>query len=520
MSDKVLNRIKHQASSVLNKWTTGRNRKLGINRIEDELTRLSTTLIMENVMTADDQAANPLVEEANTIGSWGTPGTAGSGVGNPAGANANSAMYRPISLALARRVFPSLFAHKLVGVQPMAAPVGMAFAMRNYWMDADTTGTKLSNKEVGFYDIDKDTIEAATLGTCTVGTKTLSADEVLFYALKLDTDQTDDIKVVNTAGSESITANTQDLLDELYEQRVQYRITKLKGGTLKANTKFDTAAAEKLGINNGSDTYETDKNFREIGIKWDQKTIFAQERPLAASFSIQSMQDIKALHEIDLKAEVMNVLQYESTAELDRELLNELKKTAVDTVNKGGDILEVKLNEGGLSDNRQMTAILVNSILFAANTISKYTKRGKANFVVVSNKVATLLQAAVPFFTPIEAKVDAGIILSGSESTHVGKINGQIDVYLDQFAEVDYALVGYKGTGNVSDSGVIFAPYIMGLKQEAIAQENFQPRIGVFSRYAIVTGLIDAGAYYRALVFTGLDDAILGDSASATLTNW
>jgi hypothetical protein len=35
-----------------------------------------------------------------------------------------------ISTALARRVVPSLFAHKVVGVQPMAAPVGMAYATR------------------------------------------------------------------------------------------------------------------------------------------------------------------------------------------------------------------------------------------------------------------------------------------------------------------------------------------------------------------------------------------------------
>jgi hypothetical protein len=42
-------------------------------------------------------------------------------------------MYKPISLALTRRVFPDLFAHKLVGVQPMSAPVGTSLAMRTIY---------------------------------------------------------------------------------------------------------------------------------------------------------------------------------------------------------------------------------------------------------------------------------------------------------------------------------------------------------------------------------------------------
>jgi hypothetical protein len=35
------------------------------------------------------------------------------------------------SISLSRRVYPQLFADKLVGVQPMSAPVGLAYAVRN-----------------------------------------------------------------------------------------------------------------------------------------------------------------------------------------------------------------------------------------------------------------------------------------------------------------------------------------------------------------------------------------------------
>ena len=39
-------------------------------------------------------------------------------------------LFRAISLPLTRRVFPELFADKVVGVQPMTGHVGLAMAMR------------------------------------------------------------------------------------------------------------------------------------------------------------------------------------------------------------------------------------------------------------------------------------------------------------------------------------------------------------------------------------------------------
>ena len=38
--------------------------------------------------------------------------------------------FRPIAMSLSRRVLPQLFANNIVGVQPMSAPVGIAYAMR------------------------------------------------------------------------------------------------------------------------------------------------------------------------------------------------------------------------------------------------------------------------------------------------------------------------------------------------------------------------------------------------------
>jgi hypothetical protein len=36
----------------------------------------------------------------------------------------------PLNIPTIRRVFPELIAHEIVGIQPMAGPVGFAFALK------------------------------------------------------------------------------------------------------------------------------------------------------------------------------------------------------------------------------------------------------------------------------------------------------------------------------------------------------------------------------------------------------
>src|SRR5690606_21295541 len=45
--------------------------------------------------------------------------------------------FRPVALALVRRAFPDLFANKIVGVQAMSTPVGLAYALRVVYNDVN-----------------------------------------------------------------------------------------------------------------------------------------------------------------------------------------------------------------------------------------------------------------------------------------------------------------------------------------------------------------------------------------------
>ena len=93
--------------------------------------------------------------------------------------------------------------------------------------------------------------------------------------------------------------------------------------------------------------------------------------------------------------------------------------------------------------------------------------------------------------------------------TDIGTINGNITVYHDTYHATtsDSALVGYKGSG-ISDAGLIYSPYIMGLMNRAIDPEDFSPRVGVMSRYAMTDNLLGAGRYYRRLEVNNLNTLI------------
>jgi hypothetical protein len=213
------------------------------------------------------------------------------------------------------------------------------------------------------------------------------------------------------------------------------------------------------------------------------------------------------MHGIEIEREMINFLQYEIVAEMDRELLYRMKSAAVNTTAAYGGASISTVNVSGSALDGRWSAEkyknIVTAIIHQANQIAIKTRRGPGNFVIVSPSIATTLQAAGHPFVQNTAKVNATTI----GVSEIGTLNSQLAVYRDSYARSDYAMVGYKGP-TTSDAGIIFAPYITGLTQRAISPQDFSPRIGVLSRYAIVDNLLGSGRYYRYIPFSNLSQII------------
>jgi hypothetical protein len=434
---------------LVKKWS-GLKGPLNVKGIEDVYVRENISLLLDNQATRDITGAYISESDASGASSWSS-----------LDASTNSDWrFRPIALALTRRTFPELFANKVVGVQAMPGPVGLAFALR-FTYDKSGQGTEAA------WDVLP--THAGYSGNGTSGTDCLTSGSYTYGS-------------GSTSGTTSIELGS-------------------------AGTGLATSAGEKMKLNDGS--------MNQIGLRIDRLAIEAITRKLGASYTLEAAQDIKVMHGIDIEREMVQVLQYEITAELDRELIYRMKKTSVDTstvngVPNGGLVLpaidvtsSASFNQGwGGTGERFMN--IVAAIVHQGNQLAITTRRGAGNFVVVSPAIATALQGAGHQFVQYTSKVNAT-----TTSAPIGRLNGTMEVYRDQYANTDYALVGYKGTG-ISDSGIIFSPYMMGLTMRAVDPNDFYPRVGVMSRYAIVDSLLGSGRYYRLLNFTNVGSIIAG----------
>lgn len=436
---------------LVKKWESAEG-KMSIKDIADPYLKENLAQLLENQETKDFNGQEVFLSESDGVVNVGQLASDGLSNGAP---SLDAYKFRPVALALVRRAFPDLFANKIVGVQAMSTPVGLAYALRVVYNDVNN-------------------IEAAW-------------DNVPEYAgyTGSTTYTSADLNAPSGTGDLSATVGATGIYDT-------------------SATGVVTSAGETWQIAGTSGTPE----WPQLKLKIDQKAIEAYTRKLAASFSLEAAQDIRAMHGIDIEREMVNILQYEVTAELDRELLSNIKNAAIDTANGGEVISPIDLTgngsgiDGRWSGEKYMN--IISSIIYFSNKLAITTRRGPGNFVVVSPAIASALQSAGHQFVNYSQNVNPATTMSA-----IGKLNGTLEVYRDQYAKTEYALVGYKGPG-ISDSGIIFCPYIMGLTNRAISQDDFSPRVGVMSRYAIVTNLLGAGRYYRLIPFYNVNNLIAG----------
>lgn len=435
---------------LVEKWSKAPG-TLSIAGIQDQYVKDNLSVLLEN-QRQKDLSRELFMEAGFNTGVGGVAVDGGTG-GMPAG-GAQKGVFAPISMALVRRTFPALFANKVVGVQAMSTPIGLAYAIRYLYKD---TTSPTPQWEAGW-------------------------DKVPEYS--------------GFTGSISGTSGTAD------------------AGTAAATTAAEAWSANTTGA------------YPQITFQIDRTPIEAKTRKLATSFSLEAAMDVKAMHDIEVERELINMIQYELVAEQDRELLARMKAAAVKTgyqttsdgnnltVEAGGETaktFDVTVSDGRWSQEKFAT--ILSAIVDRANEIAIKTRRGAGNFVIVSPRVATALQSAGPQFSRNTANVDATTIFP-----EIGTINDTIKVYRDQYATTDYALVGYKGPG-ISDAGIIYSPYVTGLVSRTVAQDDFSPRIGIMSRYAITDSLLGSGRYYRLINFTNLEALLLGQWGSVTKTS-
>ena len=162
----------------------------------------------------------------------------------------------------------------------------------------------------------------------------------------------------------------------------------------------------------------------------------------------------------------------------------------------------VKSFDFSLADGRyaseKFTAMIIG-FSDLSNQIAFKCKRGGASWAVVSpDLLVALRHANNGSFVSATPNTD----INPSATLFAGTLNGNIRVFVDNYAVGNTILMGYKGSSEL-DTGFIYSPYIPIMKSGVVTDPtSFDPRISLMTRYGLVkftdtaTDLGNSSDYY------------------------
>ena len=444
------------------KWAPLLNAE-GADAIKDNHRKAVTAVLLEN-QEKFQQESNAFSESGSFLTEETPTNSTGAAVAN----------FDPVLISLIRRAMPNLVAYDLAGVQPMSGPTGLIFAMRSRYTSQtgdetfyDEVNTAFSGQPAGLDDANGFTNAAVGMGTTAQAGSNPGA---------LNPSTTATQKAYNT------------------------------GQGLR------TDSAEGLS-GTGTDA------FNQMAFSIEKVTVTAKSRALKAEYSLELAQDLKAIHGLNAEAELANILSTEILAEINREVIRTIYKTAetgaVQNVANAG-TFDLDIDSNGRWSVEKFKGLLFQ-IERDANAIAQRTRRGKGNIILCSADVASALtMAGVLDYTPA---LNANLNVDDTGNTFAGTLQGKYKVYIDPYAANltagngtpgnQYYVVGYKGTSPY-DAGLFYCPYVPLQMVRAVGENSFQPKIGFKTRYGMVAnpfaeGLtkgngdldVNANRYYR-----------------------
>ena len=249
---------------------------------------------------------------------------------------------------------------------------------------------------------------------------------------------------------------------------------------------------------------EEDSRMAEVTFVLDQVTVSVETRKMRAMWTPELAQDVSAFHNIDAEAELTALLSEQMAAEIDREILRDLRRGAAWTARWDYNGLRKGTNTyyGVQKDWNQTLITKINQI---SAQIHKATLRGGASWVVVSPEVSAVFDDLEYFHVsnaaPEQDKYNMGI-------EKIGTLSGRYQVYRDPYAPANTVLVGHKGT-SILETGYIYAPYVpMQLTPVMYNPFDFTPIRGIMTRYAKKMVL---NRYYGRIFCDGLQTFGIGD---------
>lgn len=480
-----------------------------------------------------------------------------------------------VLLPMIRRTFPELISNEVVGVQPMSAPVSLAFAIRYRYdkgplHEARSSGT-LTNPTATGPSYGVDTFRANGTANPPAATDmqqmdaTVSGPGTEMGYNYLDNSFTGrrnhlfnrtlnpatqapwtDSEIVSTWNTQ-IPAHTVTNLSELFDiadgttttdDATQLAARKLLAITALAGGKF-TFSDQDIGAAALMGDYEATGRIPKTKFTFEKRAVEAGTRRIGTSWTLELEQDIRNMNGIDIENEVTSMMSYELQAEIDREMIVRMLYAALSAN-------EYSYWDGSKADARWMAErdrAFYQFIIQMSNRMTIRNRRGPANFIIATPDVCSLLET-LPQYAIME--VNGTVNTDSSGIAKVGTVgNGRFTVFRDTRTPVqnnswinnswdnqgqytvdgtartqgipDFCLLGYKGS-EYWDAGILFCPYIPIMLQRVVDPVSFEPNVGLMTRYGVVDNLFGANLYYHVILIDTLGNTL--PPAATPANNW
>lgn len=375
------------------------------------------------------------------------------------------AQFTPILMPVVRRAYPALIANHLLGIQPMTMPTGYAYALVNRY-----TGTSEAEKAVS-------PVNGAQI---VVFTNEVEVDAALDKGtvIHVEEDKKTALVKLEDVAQKYTTADTDTTggkVTAVYTNEANFlKILKSYTGPVT------TAEGEQLA-----------KDMSTVGFGIERVSIEAKTRKLKAEYTLEMYDDLKAQHGLLVDEELTALIAAELQNEIDREVVQFVNDTATvvpDAAVASGKDINADYGRWELERYRAQ-AIKID---LEARNVGIETKRGSANVILCSPKVATMLEQIGDFKLATGSASISHNLFAGN----VGTFMGRYTVVVDQYATSDYITVLYKGTSR-QDSLGFFCPYVPLSFQRVIQPDSGQPAIISRVRYGLIRNPLAPETYAR-----------------------
>lgn len=451
-----------------------------------------------------------------------------------------------VALPLVRRVFANLIANELVSVQPMTLPSGLVFYLDFLYGNNKPNASAQSSSDPGLYATSK-SVYGNTSGTASgsgmggfyggwnysftqnyITASNVSGNRPIVGGALQGTASWGDVEYEPSL-SASIAAGALHILafpsgaiaqfdpscvkaitiDDAQIHKVYRAYSKVNatGGVELIVSGAESASFTGAQVDTVSYIRKTYQDWRgdfeygqtqvgsipEITPHISQKSVFAQTRKLKATWTPELQQDLQAYQNINAENELTAIMSELTGLEIDREIIADLMAIAVVKNYWSAKIGDERYPDGTVQASpgtfygtkQEWYQTLVQKINEVSNEIHKRTLRGRANWIVTSPEIATILESTNSFRSEK--------VLTGTDNENnigiekFGTLSSRYKIFVDPYFPYNKMLIGFKGTSYL-ECGYAYCPYVpFILTPTVLNPDTFVPSRGLMTRYGKVS---------------------------------